>query len=102
MNEPAGAKNMRSFFDKIDAEAVLGLARRTIALHEDEATVLAKKAETFHKEILVAAVEFVAIDKADTNVAEIKFTDCLKKRILKKADLSSYDFDEPVLLNSKF
>ena len=78
--------------------------RQTIlfALHEDEATVLAKKAEAFQGEVLVAAVEHVALDKADTNVGEIKFSDCLKKRILKKADLSSYDFDEPVLLNSKF
>lgn len=102
MSEPEGAKRMRSFFDGIDAEAVLGLARRTIALHEDEATVLAKKADAFQREVLVAALEHVAIDKADTNVGEIKFSDCLKKRILKKADLSSYDFDEPVLLNSKF
>ena len=56
------------------------------------------KTFNFKKDILEAALEHVAADKADTTIGTISFGEMLKKRILKKAAMDSYDFDAAILV----
>ena len=67
-----------------------------------ESAVMKKKAKDFRLEILTAAVEYVGIQTADdmTTVDTVSFVDMLNSRVLKKADLTNYSYDEAVLMDS--
>ena len=60
------------------------------------------KAEEFKKAILREAVRHIGLEKASTGVGTVKFKDMMENEVLKKVDLSSYEFDEAVLLESVF
>ena len=51
-----------------------------------------------------ASVEYSGVNAADdmTTVGTVKFVEMLNSRVLKKVDLSNYDYDEAVLIDSQF
>jgi hypothetical protein len=83
------------------AEKAFGIERRTVNTEEEE-QIFEKKAENFKKEILESAIEYVGIDSADdmTLIGGVPFKDMLQDRVLKKLNLSSYNFPEKILLDA--
>lgn len=69
---------MKEFFNNLPAEKAFGIERRTINAEEEE-KLFEKKAETFKKEILESAIEYVGIDSADdmTLIGSIPFKEML-------------------------
>ncbi len=96
---------MQKFFEDIDAKAALQIEERaTVSIYNQDEVAITRKVNEFKMEILQSSVEYTGIDAADdmTTVGTVKFVDMLNSRVLKKVDLSSYDYDESVLIDSQF
>ena len=95
---------MQAFFKDINAKEALAVERVTVNFYDMEEAVLKKKQKDFMIEILTAGVEYVGVETADdmTTVGSVSFVDMLNSRVLKKADLTNYDYDESVLMDSQF
>jgi len=97
-------QRMQAFFRDVNAGQALAIDRVTVNFYDMESAVIKKKAKDFKLEILTAAVEYVGIATADdmTTVGSVSFVDMLNSRVLKKADLTNYSYDEAVLMDSMF
>mmetsp|Transcript_6383 Transcript_6383/g.8535 ORF Transcript_6383/g.8535 Transcript_6383/m.8535 type:complete len:99 (+) Transcript_6383:1307-1603(+) len=97
-------QRMQAFFRDINAKEALAVERVTINFYDMEEVAIRKKAKDFMIEIMTSAIEYVGIDTADdmTTVGSVTFVDMLNSRVLKKADLTNYDYDEAVLMDSMF
>jgi len=97
-------QRMQAFFRDVNAASALSIERVTVNFYDMESAVIKKKAKDFKMEILTAAIEYVGIATSDdmTTVGSVSFVDMLNSRVLKKADLTNYDYDEAVLMDSMF
>lgn len=95
---------MQAFFRDVNATSALAIDRVTVNFYDMESAAIKKKAKEFRLEILTAAIEYVGLENADdmTSVGSVSFVDMLNSRVLKKADLTNYSYDESVLMDSMF